>query len=131
MRVEIIDDDYGDVRQVQDGLMDLDVVTSAGGVYGYEAACDLVKHCASDGALAFPDVIVIEAMLNNGSAPNIISNFRRIKGTSSTSILVYTNTDDQAVTDACMAAGANEVFPKGPGTAGLDALVEYVGKLEK
>jgi len=131
MRIKIIDNDYGDVRQTQDRLTDLDVVTSVSCHLGYEATHIILSSYYEKDAKGFPDLVIMEAKLNGGPVTKLIRLVRECPGMAKIQILIYTGTDDKGALNDCMAAGASKVFPKGPGTAGLDALVTYVAKLAK
>jgi len=140
MQIKIIDDDAGDIEVLMKALKTLPMVKSVGANYGYEAGCDLVNFCrdlptlaADDPELepAYPDVIIFEAKLAGGSSVDLIRQAHQCPTLAATRLVVYTNTDDDAAKQACLAAGATKVFSKGPGTKGAEALAAYVVTLNQ
>jgi DNA-binding response OmpR family regulator len=129
MMVYIIDDDFGDIQQLEEGLLGLKFVTSVTSYYGFDTAKTILLSLYEDDAVTFPDIVIIEAKLNDGPAPSLIKLLRKCEGTSMIPILVYTSTEDEELKSMCLESGANKFFRKEHGTAGRDALVAYVAAI--
>ncbi len=126
MRVYIVDNTDTDAEIIERRLLSLPNVKSIVGYYGFDTAQTVLASYYEDDVVAYPDLVVMEAKLNNGSATDLIRLIRACKGMSSIPVLIYTSSSDVELKRACSVAGATQVFSKSTGGDGIDAMVAYV-----
>jgi DNA-binding NarL/FixJ family response regulator len=127
----MIDDDAGDAEAFRARVSHLfakkgiDFVT----IFGHEMGLwKLARYKPGDEDM-LPDVIVQEAAFAGGSSVEIVQFICKSKILCQIPVVIYTGSDDEEIKRACLVAGASQIFPKGPGTQGLEALAAYVAGL--
>jgi response regulator RpfG family c-di-GMP phosphodiesterase len=129
LTVVMIDDDFGDVKQVQREISAQAKHLKA--VFGHEMGLWVLKGYTKNEADILPALIVTEAKFVDGSGVEIIRFVTSSSLLQHIPVVVYTNTDDVEAKQACLVAGATKIITKGLGQQGLKALAAYVSGLSR
>lgn len=128
--VMIFDNDFGDFMSLKNEINAVIPRIDIDSSFDLESMIELVTFFETKiKDLNSIGVFIIEAKFSEGDPVDLIRKIKKSTRLKSIPIVIFTGTNDEDTKQACVLAGAQEIFTKTPGPRDVRALVSYVAKL--